>query len=102
MATIVGLLNTQPDISYAPDLDKYKARTRRRLNSETLPKSLPAGCPKKLNSKLVWEGRDLEDAFEWVLQLTSSDLEEVESALRHFKSMLPLERYNLYSLSEQL
>lgn len=86
MATaVLSSSNVQPDIGYAPDLDKYNARTRRRFETEIISKSLPEGFPKKLTSDLVWEGQDLASRYDWVLELDKTDLEEIEEALRHFK-----------------
>ncbi|TAQ88462.1 hypothetical protein B7494_g3245 [Chlorociboria aeruginascens] len=76
-----------PDIGYAPDLDKYIARTRRRLETEPLPKTLPDGFPQKLSSDLVWEGQDLKNRYEWVYTLNEDQIEEIEEAARHFKSL---------------
>jgi len=75
----------QPDISYAPDHNKYLARTRHRLETEKLPKIVPEGFPKKLFSDFVWEGKDLEGKYEWVYELKAAEVKEIEDALKHFK-----------------
>lgn len=75
----------QPDISYAPDLEKYQARTERRLASEDLNSTLPDGFPRKLVSDLVWEGKELEGTFQWVYELNEAEIKEIEDALKHFK-----------------
>ncbi|KAF7967898.1 hypothetical protein HWV62_32812 [Athelia sp. TMB] len=79
----------QPDIEYHPDRTKWEARTARRLAADpSLPRApLPAGFPKKLESPLVWEGSDWTDEKEWVYALTAPDLEEIASALKHFRSL---------------
>ena len=77
----------QPDIGYAPDHDKYLARVQRRLATEKLDKTLPPGFPQKLNSDLVWDSTDIGSRYEWSYNLTPSDLEEIEAALQHFKSL---------------
>ncbi|KAF4957351.1 hypothetical protein FSARC_11326 [Fusarium sarcochroum] len=51
--------DSQPDIAYTPDYDKYVARARRHEQSGRLDASLPPGFPQKLESDLVWNGRDL-------------------------------------------
>ncbi|KAL5340173.1 hypothetical protein BJX70DRAFT_407485 [Aspergillus crustosus] len=85
----------QPDIQYLPDPIKYAARTKRRQETESLSKSLPDGFPQKLDSDLVWDGKDLAEVYDWNYHLTESDLEEVEKALQHFKNLkLPLGRVN--------
>ena len=75
----------QPDISYAPDFEKYQARTKQRLASGNLNSGLPEGFPRKLDSDLVWEGKDLEGAFQWVYELSEAEIQEIEDALKHFK-----------------
>lgn len=77
----------QPDIEYTPDPVKYQARVQRRLKTEKLDKTLPPGFPSRLVSDLVWDNTDIEARYDWVYLLTASDLEEVENALQHFKSL---------------
>jgi hypothetical protein len=75
----------QPDIDYAPDLDKYLARTQRRLQKEPLHlQPLPEGFPKTLVSDFVWEGKDLEKTYQWVYELNEQEISEIEEALSHF------------------
>ncbi|KAF2633272.1 Clavaminate synthase-like protein [Macroventuria anomochaeta] len=76
----------QPDIAYAPDYTKYLARGERRMKDESLQKTLPAGFPQKLNSELVWEGKDIGKQFDWDYHLTKEDLLEIDNALKHFKA----------------
>ncbi len=75
----------KPDIDYAPDIDKYLARTRRRLATERLERVLPEDFPQRLESDLVWDGSDIADRYNWVYELTQSDIDEIEAALKHFK-----------------
>ncbi|EXJ93768.1 hypothetical protein A1O1_02161 [Capronia coronata CBS 617.96] len=78
----------QPDIDYKPDFEKYQTRTKLRLQTEPLiGKSLPSGFPQELISDLVWEGEGLEDKYDWTYVLTTEDIEELEEALTHFKSL---------------
>ncbi|KAF3044728.1 hypothetical protein E8E12_009870 [Didymella heteroderae] len=85
----------QPDIGYAPDHDKYLARGQRRLEAGNLGTSLPPGFPSELKSPLVWDNTYIAKRFDWTYELTATDLEEVEEALEHFKSMKkPLGRVN--------
>ncbi|KAL7811937.1 hypothetical protein V8C26DRAFT_407627 [Trichoderma gracile] len=77
----------QPDISYAPDYENYLDRVKRRQETEKLDNSLPDGFPAKLESDLVWDGRNLADTYDWNYVLTESDIAEVDQALRHFKSL---------------
>ena len=75
----------QPDIEYTPNHDKYLERAKRRRETEHLVKSLPTGFPQELQSKLVWDGNDLVEAYDWTYHLSEEDLDEIEYALRHFK-----------------
>ncbi|KAF8629559.1 hypothetical protein AX15_003391 [Amanita polypyramis BW_CC] len=79
----------QPDIEYHPNEDKYKARTARRLAEDpALPNSsLPEGFPRKVESPLVWEGKDFKDEKEWVYELTPDHLKEIDDAIKHFRSL---------------
>lgn len=80
----------QPDIAYAPDLAKYQARSKYLAANELQrPSEVPAGFPKRLVSDLVWEGKDLAKDYEWVHELTTDEIREVQDALAHFKSSLP-------------
>jgi len=86
MATAtISLPLGQPDIAYTPDFDKYKTRTRKRLETEKLQKTLPAGFPSRLESDFVWEGRDIAEKYDWVYELNPKEIVEIEEALTHFK-----------------
>ena len=82
----------QPDISYEPDFDKYQSRTKRRLQDEDTLKPLPDGFPRKLESDLVWEGKDFplpgSGNEPWVYNLSADELKEIDLALDYFKSTL--------------
>ncbi|KAE9963103.1 hypothetical protein BLS_009689 [Venturia inaequalis] len=78
----------QPDIAYAPDFAKYQARTKKRLASENLhEQTLPAGFPTKLEGDFVWDGDSIQGTYEWVHELTDTEIAEIEDALQHFKSL---------------
>ncbi|KAK3308340.1 uncharacterized protein B0T15DRAFT_483028 [Chaetomium strumarium] len=77
----------QPDIGYTPDHNKYLDRSRRRQETEALPKTLPPGFPSELKSKLVWDGNSLAEAYDWNYHLSDDDLAEIHSALQHFKGL---------------
>ncbi|KAJ5485793.1 hypothetical protein N7530_000093 [Penicillium desertorum] len=78
---------TQPDIQYHPEYEKYKERTRRRKETETLQSTLPENFPEKLISPLVWEGKDVEKREDWVYQLSDDQLDELDAALKSFKAL---------------
>lgn len=84
----------QPDIAYAPDLNKYQDRTSRRQATEKLATTLPDGFPQKLESDLVWDGSNVTDSYEWSYVLTEADLVEIDAALKHFKCKI----YHNYEL----
>jgi hypothetical protein len=75
----------QPDITYHPNFDQYKARSQRRQKAEQLPTSLPDGFPQQLSSSLVWEGKDVEGRSDWTFELNESQLDEIDQALQKFK-----------------
>lgn len=81
----------QPDISYHPDEAKWRARTARRLAEDpTLPNQpLPEGFPAKVEGPIVWEGKDFTSEDQWVVKLTEEQLQEIDDALKHFKSKPP-------------
>ncbi|KAL4962027.1 TauD/TfdA family dioxygenase [Aspergillus stella-maris] len=74
-------------ISYVPDYDEYRLRAKRRQAEEDIPTSLPNGLPEQLHSPLVWSGKDFSDPSSWTYYLSTSDIEEVTHALRHFQSL---------------
>ncbi|KAI1618888.1 hypothetical protein EDD36DRAFT_460525 [Exophiala viscosa] len=78
----------QPDIAYKPDYDKFQARRRLRLTTEPLKHvDLPSGFPEELKSDFVWEGEGLAQKYDWTYVLTDEQVQELESALEHFKSL---------------
>lgn len=79
----------QPDIEYHPNEEKWKARTARRLAEDpALVKTpLPAGFPQKLDSPLVWEGKDWKDPETWEYTLSDEQLQEIDDAVKHFNGM---------------
>jgi hypothetical protein len=78
------ITQTQPDISYHPDFEKYQLRTER-LKPLRASNGLPLGFPEQLTGPLVWEGKDFTNEKEWTFSLTESHLEEIHNALQHFK-----------------
>ena len=76
----------QPDISYTPDREKWLKRTSKRLaeNPTLLSTPLPKEFPRKLDSPLVWEGKDWKDESQWVYHLSPAELLEIDEAVHHF------------------
>ncbi|GMF80405.1 unnamed protein product [Aspergillus oryzae] len=77
----------QPDIQYHPDYEKYTARKARRQATEQLSKTLPDGFPQKLDSPLVWEGKDVEKRDDWIYRLNDAHREEIDAALKSFQGI---------------
>jgi hypothetical protein len=77
----------QPDIEYHPDRVKWQVRTARRLEADpTAPATaLPDGFPNKLDSPLVWEGKDWKDEKEWMYELKASEIKEIDDAVKRFR-----------------
>ncbi|KAH9909522.1 Clavaminate synthase-like protein [Xylariomycetidae sp. FL2044] len=98
----------QPDISYAPDYDKFTARTARRLEEGNLPTTLPEGFPAQLTGDLVWEGSTVGDKYDWTYVLSDAQLAELDHATEHFKSLgvpighLTQENFPLPTLHDEL
>lgn len=81
----------QPQIEYHPNEEQYRARTTRRLaeNPSLTKSALPKGFPQKVESPLVWEGKDFKDESEWVYELTHDQLKEIDDAVKHFRCECP-------------
>lgn len=86
MAAAVAHPPRQPDIAYTPDVEKYRSRTKRRLATEKLDdQTLPAGFPAKLQGDFVWEGKTVANDYDWIYELSGTEISEIEEALEHFK-----------------
>ncbi|KAF8816216.1 taurine catabolism dioxygenase TauD [Phlegmacium glaucopus] len=79
----------QPNITYIPDREKWAKRTAQRLaNDPTLLSTpLPEGFPRKLDSPLVWEGKDWTVESQWVYDLSPVELKEIDKAVCHFHGL---------------
>lgn len=79
----------QPDIGYHPDVEKYLARSKRRLaENPDLPNvALPPGFPQRVDGPIVWKGADWRGEEQWVYRLDGSELKEIDDALQHFKGV---------------
>lgn len=77
-----------PEITYHPNHDQWLARTTRRLAQDPglLSTPLPDGFPTRLDSRLVWEGKDWQDEKQWVFELDVEQLKEIDDAVKHFHS----------------
>jgi hypothetical protein len=78
-----------PDIEWNPSYEKFVARVSRlaQLPIER-PTRVPIGFPDVVIEPWVWTGEDLRGSEdEYILELSASDVDEIEDALRHFKSL---------------
>ncbi|KAI8300586.1 Taurine hydroxylase-like protein SAT17 [Colletotrichum sp. SAR11_240] len=87
MATVTIARPVQLDIQYAPDREKWQARVASRVQEPDLPKALPEGLPAQFKSDLVWEGSTLANDYDWTYVLSTEQLDELDAALAHFKSL---------------
>lgn len=84
-SSVVATVQTQPDISYHPNLENFQSRTERLKSQRLSNPTLPPGFPQKLSSPLVWEGKDFANEKEWTFSLNEPQLQEIHSALNYFK-----------------
>lgn len=75
----------QPDISYVPDPQKWRARAEQRIKAGGLPKTVPDGFPEQLTGELVWEGDSVANEYDWTFVLNDRHLDEIDNAVKHFK-----------------
>ena len=83
--TTTATTQTQPDISYHPDAEKFRLRTERLKAKRIASPGLPPSFPEKLTGGLVWEGKDFTDERDWIFSLNEEHLGEINEALAHFK-----------------
>ena len=89
-------------IGYSPDLDLYLARVEsatKRLQERGGASTLPKGWPKVLQGSMVWSGSELQKSNQWVYNLSSTDITEIQSGLAHCKGK---QRIKLLFLSPKL
>ncbi|KAF9477034.1 hypothetical protein BDN70DRAFT_934573 [Pholiota conissans] len=79
----------QPEIGYQPNEIQWKVRAAKRLGEDpALPRTpLPEGFPAKLESPLVWEGKNWKDPKEWEYELSADHLKEIDDAVKHFNGL---------------
>lgn len=59
---------------------------------------LPNGFPEVLNSSFAWTGSEMiKQQDECLYYLSASDIQELEAALEHFKSMLPQNNFRHFN-----
>ena len=75
-------------IEYKIDEAKYHARSQARYLAGGLESEVPEDWPKTMKGPLVWSTADFQDETQYILQLGSADMKELEDALNHFKRSL--------------
>lgn len=80
------------EIPYYPNREQYEAGSRCCLQKTYVEGSLPYGFPEKMDSNMVWEGRDITlthtgEEIPYLVILDHSQLEEIDEALKYFQSM---------------
>lgn len=83
-----------PDIGWIPDRDNFNARVARLAKDAHLRAvDLPAGFPSVVESQRAWTGAAFEDEDTFIVHLSETDVQEIESALLQFLgSLTPLDR----------
>jgi len=76
----------KPLLSFVPSYEEYIQRGQRRLLCENLTTTLPKGFPSRVDSPIAWEGKQFEGG-EWIVQLTDTEVIEIEEATAHFQSL---------------
>jgi hypothetical protein len=81
----------RPDIEWIPSERTYLERVERlKTVANEQPKFIPDGWPKTIDSPRAWTASDFESAADYVMQFTSDDIAEIETALAHFKCRMPI------------
>jgi hypothetical protein len=75
-----------PDIEWHPSCHTFQNRVNRlEAHRDNRPTTLPAEFPKAIHAPRVWTGSDFRKIESFVIQLTETDILEIENALNYFK-----------------
>jgi hypothetical protein len=75
-----------PDIEWHPSYHTFQNRVNRlSAHRDSRPTTLPAEFPDAIHAPRVWTGSDLRKIESFVIQLTGTDILEIENALNYFK-----------------
>jgi hypothetical protein len=75
-------------IGYVPDEELYQARLRystKRLQESGGVGALPKGWPAVIRGPMAWSGSELQESTQWIYNLSSTDITELLSGLKHCK-----------------
>jgi hypothetical protein len=85
--TVINCYVSRPKIEWNPSYSTYQSRVEMlsKLQFSRL-QSVPPGFPKLVEAPWVWDGSDYRNEQDYVFQLEEKDIEEIETAVKHFKS----------------
>lgn len=92
MTSLTVTQETQPDILYHPDKQKYLLRAEQIRTELPANTELPSQFPQQLTGPLVWTGEEFTDEREWTFVLSELHLREIHDALLHFKGLLRISK----------
>ncbi|KAE8333800.1 hypothetical protein BDV39DRAFT_188167 [Aspergillus sergii] len=90
-------------VSYHLNRNDYQSRIFNHAQRRSIDTSLPHGFPKRLESKMAWEAKDISldhalgggGGTPYLLILQGPQLAEIDAALKHFQSLAqPMEALN--------
>ena len=78
----------RPSIRFQPSWTDFTARSERLAKRRVgLPMpELPLGFPREITGARVWSGRDIEILDDFIIELSSEEITEIEVALVYFQS----------------
>jgi hypothetical protein len=85
--TVINSYVSGPEIQWNPSYAAFQSRVEMLSKLQfPRPQSVPSGFPETVNAPWVWVGSDFQTDEDYVFQLEKKDTEEIEVALRYFKS----------------
>lgn len=85
---VVEVRHSTADIGWVPELAKFHQRTSLRNRDILRNAQVPKGWPKAVLHPLAWTGSELKPE-DYAYDLSAVDINEIKTALSHFKSNLP-------------
>ncbi|RDI78681.1 hypothetical protein Vi05172_g11250 [Venturia inaequalis] len=87
--TVINSYISGPEIEWNPSFATFQSRVEM-LSKLRLPRpqSLPSGLPEAIQAPWAWDGSEYQHCEDYVLQLEKGDIQEIESALKHFKGLI--------------
>ena len=75
----------RPNIQFQPSLEDYLERSQQVRMAGLPATDLPRGFPQEIIGSRVWSGQDGTSVEQFIVQLSSQDIIEIESAVAGFK-----------------